>query len=690
MDQTYDDFLVEIGTEELPPKSLYLLASCLADKISQELTDAFLPYEQIQFFATPRRLAVWVRNLKPNQEDRCLERVGPAVSIAYDPQGNPTPAAIGFAKSCQVTLDKIEIKNTPKGDCLFYNQLQPGETIFELAPYLVKKALQELPISKPMLWGNHSTAFVRPVHWLLMMYGSQVIPCRLFDLDTDNKTYGHRFHHPEPITVNDPAQFEATLKEKGFVIANFEQRKEDIREKIIAIAKEKGRVIIDESLLDEVTGLVEWPVPFLGRFDSRFLKVPQEALISAMKLHQKCFPLVNDQGLLLPYFIATANIESKEPEEVVTGNERVIKARLSDAEFFYHSDLKQGIEANLTKLNTIVFQNKLGTLYEKAIRISKLSGFIAEKINADKQKALRAGLLCKADLTTEMVGEFPELQGIMGFYYALENKESEEVATAIKEHYHPKFSGDSVPTLPLSSAVALADKLDTLVGVFGIKQAPTGEKDPFALRRAALGVLRILIENELALDLRDLLQEAAKGYHSLENANVVEETLIFMLERLRSWYFEKGISADIFASVNARFPTSPLDFDARIRAIQYFQQLPSAQALSAANKRVSNILKQTIFPPHTHYNFALFELTAEKNLATVIEQVAKKVEEFCRHYDYQAALGLLADLRGPIDHFFDEVMVMVDDEKLRNNRLLLLANLRQLFLHIADISLLQN
>jgi glycyl-tRNA synthetase beta chain len=689
MNQSRADFLIEIGTEELPPKSLYHFATSFAKNIVTEIQKANLPHGECQYFTTPRRLAVLVSDVASHQADQIQERWGPIESLAFDELGKPTQAALGFAKSCHIAVSDLTLKMSQKGNCLYFGKKIPGESFVNLAPSLVKNALNQLPIPKPMIWGNHSMPFIRPVHWLLVLYGKNVVPCQLFDLKADNKTYGHRFHHPSAITIAYPKQFSTALVTKGFVIADYQERKESINQQILSLAKSKGQAILDQALLDEVTGLVEWPVALLGSFDKRFLQVPQEALISAMTIHQKSFPLVNNQGNLLPFFIFVANIEAKDPNEIIIGNERVMCARLSDAEFFYHSDLKIGLDEYLGQLKNIIFQNKLGTLYEKTLRISKLAEYIALEIQSNPDNAGRAGLLCKADLTTEMVVEFPELQGIMGYYYAIQNGESQDVATAIKEHYQPKYAGDEVPKTPLGIAVALADKLDTLVGIFGINQAPSGEKDPYALRRTALGILRILIENSLTLDLKNLLEEAAKGYPSFEKDNLIEETLSFIMERLRAWYLEQGMQPDVYMAVYARYPTKPFDFDQRIKAVHYFQQLPEAKVLSAANKRVSNILKQTNLPPHTNYNYALFELEPEKNLANIIEQQSRKILFHCNQYQYKEALTLLASMRDPIDHFFDEVMVMVEDERLRNNRLILLNNLRQLFLQIADISLLQ-
>jgi glycyl-tRNA synthetase beta chain len=687
--QPNEDFLIEIGTEELPPKNLHRLASSFANNLENEFVKAQLSYGEVQLFATPRRIAVLIKEVAKQQQDKTLEKTGPAISSAYDQTGQPTASALGFARSCQTDLEQLTTISTPKGECLYFSRVVPGDFFTHLVPNLVKTAINQLPIPKPMLWGDHKTAFIRPVHWVLMIYGETVIPCQLFELESNNLTYGHRFHHPKALQITHPSLFKPTLQEQGYVISDYQERKENIRSQILAIAKDKGQIIIDEALLEEVTGLVEWPVALAGNFDSRFLRVPKEALISAMKMHQKCFPVIDKTGNLLPHFIFIANIESSDPKEVIVGNERVIRARLSDAEFFYHNDLKIGINQQLNQLKTIIFQNKLGTLFEKANRIGKLAEFIANKLQVEAVNAKRAGLLCKADLTSEMVGEFPELQGIMGYYYALESNEPVDVAQAIKEHYQPRFAGDELPATEISCSVALADKLDTLTGIFGISQAPTGEKDPFALRRAALGVLRIIIEKKLPLDLRELLVEAAKGYPTLENENTVEETLTFIMDRLRTWYLDQAVSPDVFAAVYARYPTAPLDFDKRIKAIQYFQTLPEATALAAANKRVSNILKQALLPPHDHYNYTLFELEAEKELADTIEKIVSKVKALQAEQNYQEALTILATLKTPIDNFFDAVMVMTENETLRNNRLILLSNLHQMFLEIADISLLQ-
>jgi glycyl-tRNA synthetase beta chain len=681
------DFLIEIGTEELPSKSLQQFSLSFAQELNNNLQKIGLRHGGLDLYVTPRRMAARVKNLAAMQQDREVEKTGPSVRSAYDINGNPTAAALGFARSCHVSITEIKAKPTPKGECLYYLQKIPGKKTIEIMPSIIENTLNHLPISRPMRWGNHEMAFIRPVRWILMLYGNEVVPCKLFGVQASNQTFGHRFSHPKAITIHDPAEYEQLLKQ-GFVIASYEKRKETIRQQIMSLSKSKGKVVVDEDLLDEVTGLVEWPIALLGTFPDRFLKIPSEVVVSAMKFHQKCFPVFDEKDQLLPYFITIANIESKAPEEVITGNEKVIRARLSDAEFFYHTDLKHGIENHLFNLKSVIFQAKLGNMYDKAVRIAQLSEFIANELGCDTKNAARAGLLCKADLTTEMVGEFPELQGIMGYYYALQDQESQDVALAIREHYQPRFSGDALPSSLLSGVVALADKVDTLLGIFGINQAPTGDKDPFALRRAAVGLLRIMIEKRLALDLQELLTKASQFYSKF--ANAVPQALEFILERLRAWYLEQGISSDIFSAVYARHPTRPFDFDNRIKAVAHFKKLPEAEALALANKRVSNILKQAILPVHTNINFSVLENEAEQELANLIEQKTKEIEHLCSHSEYKKALTALAAFRNPVDRFFDTVLVMTEDEKLRNNRLILLNNLRHLFLQIADVSLLQS
>lgn len=691
MTNVKEDFLIELGVEELPSRSLLTMQEKFSETLQSEIQKNGLNYEKMKFYISPRRIAALIIGLDVIQKNRKTEKIGPSINVAYDTNGKPTPAALGFAKSCGISIQELQLKDTPKGQCLYHCEELPGKPSFELLPQIVASTINNIHITKPMRWGSHKVSFIRPIRWVTMLLGDKIIPAQIMDLSSGDVTYGHRFHCPKTLKIKHATDYEDTLKSSGFVIANYQERKKLIREQLKQISQDNANVIIDENLLDEVTGLVEWPLAMRGSFDARFLKLPSEVLISSMKTHQRYFPMVNQKGEIQPYFVTVSNIQSKNPEEVIIGNERVLRARLSDAEFFFHTDSKHGMENHFEQLKQVIFQTKLGTMYDKATRIAELSKFIAGLLGQDPEQAFRAGLLCKADLTTEMVGEFPELQGIMGYYYALKDHENNEVAKAIKHHYQPRFAGDALPETKLGSIISLADKLDTLLGIFSINLIPTGEKDPYALRRAALGVLRIIIENEFSLDLKDLLTHLAKLYKQNPiTSDTIQLTLDFILERLRTWYLDQGISPEIFSSVYARFPTNPVDFDARIKAVQHFLQLPDAQALSAANKRVSNILKQAATAlPHSNINYSLLELEAEQNLVDLLEEKSKVVEHLCSLRRYQEALTTLSTLRKAIDKFFDEVMVMVEDPHKRINRLILLNNLRNLFLQIADISFLQ-
>jgi glycyl-tRNA synthetase beta chain len=681
------DFLVEIGTEELPGKILSTLAQSFSEGIKNGLTQADLNHDAVSWYATPRRLAVIVTALTTEQPTRHVVRLGPNKQAAFNEKGEPTPAALGFARSCGVELSAIPFTETEQGERLHFEQHQPGAATRTLLTGIVNEALKKLPIPKPMRWGAKDTEFVRPAHWVVMLFGSEVIKDPILGLTPTQQSYGHRFHHPDAITINQPGTYTHQLFDAK-VVADFNHRKESIREQIQACAKTIGTPIIDEVLLDEVTALVEWPVALLGKFDPKFLIVPQEALICAMQVHQKSFSVRNENDELLPVFITICNIDSANKQSVIVGNERVIRARLSDAEFFFQEDLKQSLELFCEKLKTVVFQTKLGSVFEKTIRNSQLAQIIAKEINANPENTERAATLAKADLMSQMVGEFPELQGIMGYYYALLAKEHTNVALAIREHYLPRFAGDSLPTTLEGCALSLADKLDTIVGIFGVNQAPTGDKDPYALRRAALGILRITIEKKLSLDLRQLVEASINHYHvKLPNDNVLDGSLNFILERLRAWYSTQGISADIFAAVHARFPTNPLDFDWRIKAVQHFKTLPEAKSLAAANKRVSNILKKQS-NNQAKVNPTLFENAAETNLAALMAEKQSEVTALYQSGDYQRALTALATLQTPVDQFFDQVLVMAEDPNLRDNRLVLLSQLRNMFLQIADISLL--
>ena len=684
-------FLVEIGCEELPPTSLQRLSLAFEEAIRAGLNKAGLTHGKLKSYATPRRLAVSINALAEKQPSRTIERKGPSVDAAFDKDGNPTPACLGFACSCKVDVKQLKQMKTDKGVWLFYTKKVRGKHSTELMPEIVAEALKHLPISKPMRWNDHDYEFIRPVHWVVMKLDEKLLRPRIFGVKASNKTYGHRFMAPEPIAIRHARDYVDILQKEGKVIVDFDTRKKKIRKNIERCVGDIGTAIIDEKLLDEVTGLVEWPVCLMGSFAKRFLQVPAEAIISAMKTHQKCFPVVDKKGGLLPYFITVSNIKSKKPERVINGNERVIRARLSDAEYFYRTDLSHHLNDYLEQLNHVVFQTKLGSVHDKAIRVSQLAGDIAQIIAADKQHSMRAGLLAKTDLVTEMVGEFPELQGTMGYYYALQEKEPKAVALAIRDHYNPRFSGDSVPETLEGCAVAIADKIDTLVGIFGINQKPTGEKDPFALRRAALGVLRIMIEKQLPLDLLWLLKQSVSHYTiTFDNKDIVSECFEYIISRLRPWYLEQNISHDVFAAVRAINSTQPLDFHQRVTAVQHFLTLPQATALATANKRVSNILRRAEVDGVDEINHQLFEDDAEKELANALAKTSKAFNKHFNQANYTEALTALASLQTPVDHFFEHVMVMVGDLDVRRNRLALLANLRHLFLQIADISLLQS
>ena len=691
------DFLVELGSEELPPKALKGLAEAFLRGIEAGIKDAQLDYQSAQYFATPRRLAVWVRGLEVQQQDQQSELLGPPLKAAFDEAGNPTKAAQGFARKCGVKVEQLQKKDTGKGLKLAYQMISQGLPATQLLPAIVKNSLDDLPIPKRMRWGDSRIEFVRPVHWLLMLLGDTVVDCEILGLTASRESWGHRFHHNQAIEIPSPNQYQALLESPGHVLVDFDLRQKKILQQAQQIGSDvKGHAVIDDALLDEVTGLVEWPVALAGKFDQEFLRLPREALVSSMAEHQKYFHVQNDQDELLPVFITVSNIISQNKAEVVAGNERVIRPRLADAAFFYDSDSKKTLEARLQELKNIVFQAKLGTLYGKSERISFLASGLATLLETDqetKDQALRAGWLCKSDLVTHMVKEFPDLQGIMGRYYAVNDGETETVAQAIYEHYLPRFAGDELPQSLQGSLVSVADKLDTVCGLFAIGQPPSGDKDPFAIRRAALGILRIMTGNDLDLDLRSCIDLSLKGFSKLElPREELRETIFeFMLERFRAWFQDEKISADIFQAVYARRPSRPLDFQKRVYAVNEFSSLPDASALAAANKRVSNILsKQAITDDMGEVCAHLLKEPQEFELAKQVEEKARQLGPLLARTDYSQALSRLAELRPAIDAFFDHVMVMVEQAELRNNRLALLQKLRKLFLEVADISLLQS
>ncbi|MCM0613907.1 glycine--tRNA ligase subunit beta [Marinobacter sediminum] len=685
------DFLVELGTEELPPKALKTLSNAFTQGITKGLEDAGIEFGKVEAFAAPRRLALRVRDLADAQPDKPVEKRGPAVKAAFDNAGNPTRALTGFATSLGITLDQLDTLETDKGAWVVYRTVEKGKPTVELMPELVEQSLAALPIPKRMRWGAHRTEFVRPVHWVILLFGNKVIESPIMGLTPGNKTRGHRFHCPKALIVPTPGDYEIVLKQEGYVIADFAERRELIRAGVAELAESEagGKAVIDEDLLDEVTALNEWPVPLMGRFEERFLAVPAEALISSMKEHQKYFHVVAANGEMLPLFITVANIESKDPSQVISGNEKVIRPRLADAAFFYETDRKTRLEDRIDQLKPIVFQEKLGSIYDKSVRVAALASKIADAMGSDPTLAERAAMLAKTDLVTEMVLEFTDLQGIMGQYYATNDGEAEDVAKALNEQYMPRFAGDDLPTTLTGCAIAIADRLDSLVGLFGINQPPSGTRDPFALRRASLGVLRIIIERELPLDLQTCCEWAEENFTVLTENNTASTVVDYMLERFRAHYDELGIGAEVYLAVHARRPTRPLDFDRRVKAVEAFRQLPEAQALAGANKRVSNILtKQGGDSIGETVDSSLLQDAAEHALAEQVNQQADKVLPLFEAGDYASALRSLASLREPVDNFFDEVMVMAEDDAIRNNRLALLNRLRNLFLRVADISLL--
>ncbi|MFI8748539.1 glycine--tRNA ligase subunit beta [Vreelandella lionensis] len=681
-----DTLLLELGAEELPPTALDALSDAFAAGIEKGLQEAEIPFQAVTAYATPRRLAVQVTGLADKQPDREVERRGPALAAAFK-DGTPTKAAEGFARSCGVSVDDLIHLETDKGTWLGYREQQQGDSVQALLPEMVRKTLQSLPVPKNMRWGASRVEFSRPVHWLVALYGSQVVAAEALGLQASRTTYGHRFHAPDAIQLEHADDYLAAL-ENAYVLSDRQRRRERIREQVLAEAEvQEANAVIDEDLLVEVSGLVEWPVALTGSFDERFLEVPAECLISSMKANQKYFHLLDDQGKLKPLFITISNIESQDPDQVISGNEKVIRPRLADAAFFYDTDRKHTLASRIPQLESVVFQQQLGTLADKARRSTAIATFIAERIHGDVSHAQRAAALAKCDLVTEMVLEFPELQGIMGRYYAEQDGEPAEVAQALEEQYLPRFASDAIPQSLTGQALALADRLDTLVGIFGIGQRPTGAKDPFALRRASIGVLNILVKGELNLDLRELLQVAADQHQNLPKADgLVEDVLTYMLDRFRAWGQEEGISAEMYLAVRARPVTKPLDFARRLRAVKAFAQREEAAALAAANKRVSNILSKQEHDGSTQVEASLLQEAAEKALFEAVTASQQQVAPLFAAGDYQQALDALATLREPVDAFFDQVMVMADDDAIRRNRLALLASLQALFLEVADIS----
>jgi len=701
------DFLVEIGAEEMPPKSLPALGEAFRKGIVAGLGAAGLSHGATDAWYTPRRLAVGVQKLLDRQPEQRVERRGPPVSVSFDAAGKPTRAATAFAQSCGVSVEALTRISDNKGEFLFCRTTRPGESAAKLLPDVVIGALDQLPVARRMRWGDGDVEFVRPVHWVVMLHGNDVVPCEILGIAAGRMTRGHRFHARKPIALRSPGGYLAAL-EKGFVRADFESRRARIRATVVAAAEQEGgSALVDPAVLDEVAALTEWPVPLVGGFEPRFLELPPEVLIATMQDHQRYFPVRGPDGALMPRFVAVANLESKDPAQVRAGNERVVRPRLADAAFFYTSDRKTSLAARRAAQEAVTFQAQLGSLADKTARVTALAGQIARVAGFDATAAQRAAELAKCDLLTAMVGEFPELQGVMGGYYARHDGEPGEVAAAIAEQYLPRFAGDALPTSGAGLALAVADKLDTLVGIFAIGQKPTGTKDPYGLRRAAIGVLRILIETGIALDLRELIRSAldsvaadimrlSKGSDPLTvhvkgsdpSAGLAEEIYGYMMERLRVWYLEAGggVTTEMFDAVLDTRPASPLDFDHRLRALAGFLALPDAAGLTAANKRIANILKKAGEQPSPRVDPGLLSDAAERRLATDVEALRLDVEPLVTARRYSDALTRLASLRPSVDAFFDQVMVMTDDLRVRANRLALLTALQRLFLHIANLS----
>lgn len=687
-----ENVLIEIGTEELPPKSLKRLAIAFKDEMVNSLNDAELKFSSANWYATPRRLAIVLSDLEVSQQDKQQQRRGPSVSVAFDDEGKPTKATQGFAKSCGVSVEQLDRLKTDKGEWLAFDTVVKGKSTTELLPDMIETALNRLPIAKRMRWGDSDVEFVRPIKWTLVLLGNDYLDCEIMGVRSGNTSFGHRFHHPKAITITSPDTYVETLKKEAHVLADYTERSAVIETQVKEIAeKNNGEAIIDPDLLDEVTALVEWPVSFSGDFNPDFLKLPKEVLISSMQDHQKYFPVVDKGGKLLACFISVANIESNNPALVKQGNERVIQPRLSDAAFFWERDLKHGLANHRKALEKVIYQKQLGSLADKSERLIKTASNLAALLSTDIDKAKRAAELCLCDLLTDMVSEFPALQGTMGRYYAEANDEDNDVAIAIEEYYRPRFAGDDLPSTTIGQCLAISEKIDSLVGIFSIGKAPTGDKDPFGLRRSAIGLLRIIIECKLDIDLKELISTAAANYPSDINAEKYSDDIYhFLMERMRRYYLDENVSADSFESVLAINTSKPLDFHHRLTAVTEFRKLSEAESLAAANKRISNILKKSELNNIDKIDTSLLVEDAEITLAKSLNDYEKRVSPLIEKRDYKSALTELAGLRDSIDDFFDNVMVNCEDEATRINRLALLSSLSALFLQSADISKLQS
>ena len=687
-DLLHDDLLLELGTEELPPKALKKLSQAFTNNIVDGLKKAGFEINDVESYAAPRRLAVLIKSISSSQPDREIQRKGPSLKAAYDEDGKPTKAVMGFARSCGVEVAELQQQETDKGAWLVFKATEKGHLLADLIEDIINQSLSRLPIPKRMRWGSSDVEFVRPVHWLVLLHGKNVIDAEVLGLKSSATTFGHRFHSPGKIVIADASSYKDKLLSEGFVIADFEQRKQNIKQQVFDAGKKlDGEAVIDEELLDEVTALNEWPIAVAGEFEESFLQVPAEVLIKTMQDNQKYFPVKGADGKLKNYFITISNIDSKSPEKVKQGNERVIRPRLADAMFFWEQDQKQPLESFNEALEKVVFQKDLGTLAEKSRRVAKLAEFIAIQLKADTEQVKRAALLSKCDLMTDMVGEFASLQGVMGKRYAQVAGEAEEVSLALDEQYKPRGASDDTASTVTGQILAISDKLDSLVGIFAIGEKPTGEKDPYALRRASLGILRTIIERRLDLDLKQLITMSAELLKDKVDASKVEQDVFdYILERLRAYYLDRNVTPDVFDAVSALSPSHPLDFDNRIKAVSVFRELAEAESLAAANKRVANILKKSASDNTLMVNESLLIEDAEKKLYATLSALSKTVEPMFDAGDYEAALSQLSSLRDPVDAFFDSVMVMVDDEAIKNNRIALLNTMNQLFLRAADLS----
>ena len=686
-----DDFLVEIGTEELPPKALRSLMEAFGAELEAGIDDARLPHGDVRSYASPRRLAVSVASLARSQNDRNVEQKGPPVRVAFDADGNPTPAATAFAAKCGTTVDKLDRIETDKGEWLVFPTVEQGKTAAELLPEIIERSLGSLPIPRRMRWGASDAEFVRPVHWIVLLHGEDVVDASVMNIAAGRISRGHRFHSSGPVSIDTPDDYLGALEKDGSVIADFARRRQMIVEGVDAAAERVGGSIVDgEDLYDEVAALVEWPVPIVGAFDEVYLELPREVVVSTLTGHQRYFPVADDHGTLLPHFVTVANLESKDPEQVIEGNERVIRPRLADAAFFWDNDRRKTLEDRQETLRDVVYQQGLGSVFDKSRRTGRLAAWLADQLGADPSVVERAASLAKCDLVTGMVGEFPDLQGTMGRYYALAGGEPGAVADAIGEQYQPRFAGDELPATQPGQVLAVADKLDTLAGIFSIGKKPSGNRDPFGLRRAALGIVRILIERGIDVDLRAML---AKAVAEQPDSKTPPEELSadlygFIADRLRGYFLDRdtGLGVETFEAVMTRLPVSLVDFDRRLAAVQTFARLDQAESLAAANKRIANILRKAGDPEGLAVSTRLFELDAEHALHSALENARKKVCPMLEQRRYAEILNKLADLRDPVDRFFDDVLVMADDDDVRNNRLALLGELRALFLDVADIS----